>query len=330
MVNVKKLKFLRNYYNLSAEVAASFLELSLEDFLQAENGEIAFDVFHVDKMGTLFLQSYSELLDDKNPLTKKVLPYSFKDITDSDCAHIFNMAQTIMSYKELIEKYNDFATQTNKTRLNAPIYTEKQFYQIFENSYEDGVLDLIIELPKIKNFTLLIKDMKGICESFSYNINSHYIIAVDSNLTKEKANYVIAKELVYAVLIQKRDNNLTGVVKTESLVNYAEKMATKLLLNESYVMSYVKNTIKSYLFNEASVLKIAKHFVVEPYKINELLNGLTIESEEVKSNGESSLKVQGFKNYAHGEYHTLVQELYDNDEISSTIYQLYRGLGGGY
>lgn len=326
MVDGKKIKFLRNYYGLSPEVVADFLNLSLQLYLQAENGEIEFELSAVKKLGVLFLQSYEELLENKNPIVKKTLPYSLKNITLSNCEYAYKIAKIIMAHEDLIERYNNYATQINKTRLNVPVFTEKQFYQTFENYYEEDALDLIVELPKIKNFTLLIMDMKELCDSFSYNINNHYLIAINSNLTKEKANLTIAKELVYSVLVQKSNNKLAGLVKTESLVNYANKIATKLLLKDDKVMAYVKSEIKSYLFNQDIILKIAKHFVVEPYKINELLDSLKIENERVNGNGASSLKMQGYKNYAHGEYHLILNELYNNDVITTALYQNYKTL----
>lgn len=335
MIKMKDIKYLREFFGLDEQLLAKFLGISPERYMQMENDKITFDISYVDEIMPLFLVTSKELNNRVTPLVPKFLPYSLRNLNYDKFIKTYEVATTIVLYQQLIYKYKQFAEEFKDEWYFYPTKDETTFFSTYKPFYKQGKIDLFEVIPTFKNYTLLISDLDTICNSFGYNVEEHYLIAINSRLTKKEANYELAKQLVKTVLFQEGNNNLRGFLDTESSVNLQTFIATRLLVNvndfENRVRTYLKENSTTTI-NENKILELADYYEVEPFVIEQSLkfsNFNFIPVNNVTTNSPTLIEL-GFDDYAHGEYHNLIDKLDDADYTSTTTLIKMRRYGGKF
>lgn len=178
--------------------------------------------------------------------------------------------------------------------------------------------------------------MEDICNGFGYNLHEHYLLAVNSRLTKAQANYELANQIVRTVLFQEGNNNLRGFLDTDTSKNVQKFIATRLLVNvddfDFRVKKYLKENSLT-IVNKNKILELAEYYEVEPIVIEQSLKFSKFEFEPVTDatpTTSPTLIELGFKDYAHGEYHRLIDMLDEADYTSMTTLNKMRRYGGKF
>lgn len=333
---MQDIKYLREFFGLDEELLAKLVGLDVEKYLQIENNLIDFDISYIGLITPLFLLTNKEIYNRYTPLVPKVLPYSLRNLSYDKLVKTYEISTTIMLYERLISKYKQFAEEFREEWYFYPTKVEAIFYGTFKPFYKDGKINLFEVIPTFRNYTLLVKDMEDICNGFGYNLHEHYLLAVNSRLTKAQANYELANQIVRTVLFQEGNNNLRGFLDTDTSKNVQKFIATRLLVNvddfDFRVKKYLKENSLT-MVNKNKILELAEYYEVEPIVIEQSLKFSKFEFEPVTDatpTTSPTLIELGFKDYAHGEYHRLIDMLDEADYTSMTTLNKMRRYGGKF